>query len=235
MLSIENTYFYALVVNSDKFKALDDGTFFIERNSLVFDRILDYLRTGKLETLELSRYEMKMLMDDLDYYCIPLPIELQKLPDSLIWDVIKKSHNCTFSATDRTATKSGGGAAWNCGIIGNKTVDRYTVKIDNRALGNIMIGFSAGVAWNRIGSNANGGWFIYAQNGSLYGGNLSNAAYSAAINNGDQITVIREGNQIRFEKNNMNLGICPFTNVPNHPLFPAVDLSDVNTVITLVN
>jgi hypothetical protein len=67
LMSIENTYFYALVVNSDKFKALDDGTFFVERNSLVFDRILDYLRTGKLETLELSQYEMKMLIDDLDY------------------------------------------------------------------------------------------------------------------------------------------------------------------------
>jgi hypothetical protein len=30
LLSIENTFFYALIVNSDKFKPLDDGTFFIE-------------------------------------------------------------------------------------------------------------------------------------------------------------------------------------------------------------
>lgn len=231
-MSIENTYFYALVVNSDKFKALDDGTFFVERNSLVFDRILDYLRTGKLETLELSQYEMKMLMDDLDYYCIPLPIELQ---DPLVWDVIKKPDNCTFTS-DRTAKKSANGGAWNCGIIGNKAVDRYTVKIDSRASGNIMIGFSAGVTWNPNGSNyASNGWFIYAYNGKLYGGNLSDAAYSSEINNGDHITVIREGASIRFEKNNINLGTSSFTNVPNHPLFPAVDLFDENIVISLVN
>ena len=236
LLSIENTYFYGLVANSDKFKPLDDGTFFIERNPLVFDRILDYLRTGKLETLELSRYEMKMLMDDLDYYCIPLPSELQEPLDPLIWDVIKKPHSCTFA--DRTATKSAnGGAAWNCGIIGNKAVDRYTVRIDNRGLaGCVMIGFSAGVTWNPNGSNySTNGWFIYVPDGRLYGGNLYSTAYSTAINNGDHITVIREGASIRFEKNNINLGICSFTNVPNHPLFPAVDIRDINAVITLVN
>ena len=235
MLSIENTYFYALVVNSDKFKALDDGTFFVERNPLVFDRILDYLRTGKLKILELSQYEMEMLMDDLDYYCIPLPSELQESRDPLMWNVIKKPNNCTFA--DRTATKSAnGGAGWNCGIIGNKAVDRYTVKIDSRANGNIMIGFSAGITWNPNGSNyTTNGWFIYAADGSLYGGNLSGAAYSTSINNGDHITVIREGASIRFEKNKINLGICPFTNVPNHLLFPAVDIHDINTVITLVN
>ena len=239
MLSIENTYFYALVVNSDKFKALDDGTFFVERNPLVFDRILDYLRTGKLETLELSQYEMKMLMDDLDYYCIPLPSELQEVQDPLIWDIIKKPVNCTFTANDRTATKSGYEyeGQFNCGIIGNKAVDRYTVRIDNRgAAGCIMIGFSAGVKWDPNGLNyTTNGWFFYAADGSLYGGNLCNAAYSTAINNGDHITVIREGASIRFEKNNIHLGVCSFSNVPNHPLFPAVDLCDMNTIITLVN
>ena len=130
--------------------------------------------------------------------------------------------------------KSGNGAAWN-GIIGNKAVDRYTVKIDNRVSGNIMIGFSTGVTWNPNGSNySSNGWFIYALNGTLYGRDLSGAAYSTAINNGDHITVIREGASIRFEKNNISLGVC-FTDVPNHPLFPAVDLYDMNTVVTLVN
>ena len=44
LMSIPNTYFYQLIANSDKFKPNDDGTYFIERNPLVFDRILDYLQ-----------------------------------------------------------------------------------------------------------------------------------------------------------------------------------------------
>jgi len=199
-MSIENTYFYALVANSDKFKPLDDGTFFIERNPLVFDRILDYLRTGILETLELSPYEMKMLKDDLDYYSIPLPKEPED--HSIYWDVTKKPLKCTFTANDTTATKSANqGTGWDCGIIGNRAVDRYTVRIDNRGKGNIMIGFSSGATWNSNGPNyPTNGWFLYAYDGTLYGSTSSSTVPltdSAKINNGDIITVIREGTSIR--------------------------------------
>jgi len=201
----------------------------------VFDRILDYLRTGILETLELSPYQMNMLMDDLDYYGIPLPRELQHTP--IQWDVTEKPQKCTLTANNTTATKLTA-LGWDCGIIGNKAVDRYTVKIDNRGRsGCIMIGFSTGATWNPNGSNRDtNGWFISVNTGSLYGENrLGGVAYSTAINNGDHITVIREGASIRFEKNKVNLGICSFTTVPNHPLFPAVELWESSTVITLVN
>ena len=92
LMSIESTYFYGLITNSDKFRPSEDGSFFIERNPLVVDRILDYLRTGKMDTRDLTPYELDMLKDDIDYYCIPTPPELQ-----LHWDVTKTPANCVLS------------------------------------------------------------------------------------------------------------------------------------------
>ena len=79
LMSMENTFFYGLVANMDKFKPLEDGTFFIERDPLVFGRILNYLRTGKMDTSDLSPYAVDMLKDDLDYYLIPRPVELKDI------------------------------------------------------------------------------------------------------------------------------------------------------------
>ena len=76
LMSIPDTYFYGLITNSDRFKPLDDDTYFIERNPLVFDRVFDYLRTGKIETRDLTSLSISILKGDFDYYCIPLPKEL---------------------------------------------------------------------------------------------------------------------------------------------------------------
>ena len=103
LMAIPNTYFYGLVANSDKFKPLDDGTYFIDRNPLVFDRILDYLRTGQLETRELTLLAKDILKDDLDYYCIPVPENLQVPP--LCWDVNKKSDGCSYTNNNLTVAK----------------------------------------------------------------------------------------------------------------------------------
>ena len=259
LMSMENTYFYGLVANMDKFKPLDDGTYFIERDPLVFGRILNYLRTGKMDTRDLSPYAVEMLKDDFDYYCIPLPVELKvsiPLPvelkvSALRWDFSLKPINCSFSNDNLTAAKiSGGNMSWNCNIIGNTAVNRYTVRIDNRGAGEIdnrgageiMIGFTTGTTWKHA-SNTTNGWFINVRTGSLYGIGVSGSVYSTAgsgystaINQGDYITVIRQGTTIRFEKNKIDLGICqPFTGIPDQTLFPAIDMLGMDALVMLIN
>ena len=130
-----------------------------------------------------------------------------------------------------------GAGGWNCGVIGSLTVDKYTFKINERGKGNIMIGFSTGTKWNSNGMNyTTNGWFLYANDGKLYGKGLNGRAYTSPIQNGDFISVIRVGSAIRFEKNKTDLGICKaFTHIPDHPLFPAIDIDDFNTSLTLVN
>ena len=46
LLSIKDTYFYVLISNSENFKRQDNGSFLIKRDNLLFDRILNYFRTG---------------------------------------------------------------------------------------------------------------------------------------------------------------------------------------------
>ena len=59
--SIPGTYFYALVSFPEKYRPLEDGTYFIDRNPEVFDRVLDYLRNGKLVFECLNDYQKQLL------------------------------------------------------------------------------------------------------------------------------------------------------------------------------
>ena len=160
------------------------------------------------------------------------------LDRTLRWDFSLKPINCSFSNDNLTAAKiSGGNMSCNCNIIGNTAVNRYTVRIDNRGAGEIMIGFTTGTTWKNASKNhlANG-WFIYVRPGSLYGIGVSGSGYSTAINQGDYITVIRQGTTIRFEKNKIDLGICqPFTGIPDQTLFPAIDMLGMDALVMLIN
>ena len=239
LMSIENTYFYGLVANMDTFKPLVDGAFFIERNPLVFGRILDYLRTGRMDIRGLTPYAIDMLTDDLDYYCIPLPIELQvsTVVSHIYWD-IKKSDNCTLSNNNLTATKSFDDDD-EFGVVGNMAVDRYTVKIDSRGDdGGVMIGFSTVAPWD---INIDNLWYMLINvcDGSIHtsGTNNNDRIYSPEINDGDYITVIRHGTTIRLEKNNFALGACQsFTDIPDQSLFPCIIIYCKNRAsVSLVN
>ena len=226
LIAIPNTYFYGLITNSDKFKPRDDGTYFIERNPVVFDRVLDYLRTGKLEIRDLTLLSTNILKDDFDYYCIPLPNELKPLS----WDVNRRTVYHTYTNNNLTVTSS-----TSSGAIGNKAVDRYTVKVESDK--NLMIGFTTGAKYDvNSGNLVKNGWFIYAFNRKLYDNVVSWIGYSTPIKVGDYITVIREGTTIRFQKNKIDLEVCTaFKEIPNRPLFPVIKLYGSGGSVTLVN
>ena len=252
LMSIENTYFYGLLANSNKFKTNEEGVFFVDRNPLVFDRVLDFFRTGKLVIKDLTSYMLDMLKDDMDYYCIPLPEELQPVPISsvplLMWDENRKSTNCIYSNNNLTVTKTGDGI-WDCLVIGNVAVDKFTVRIDKiKNWGGVLIGFTNGDIWNPNKDHSyKNGWYINVYDGKLYGigieikNGINSAPYSSEIKNGDYLTVIREGNTIRFKRNKIDLGICHFEicpnfgYIPNQPLFPAVSMASLYTSVTIVN
>ena len=72
LMIFKNTYFYGLISNIEKFNDNKDGVIFIDRDPIVFDRVLNYLRTSKLNMIELTPYTKKILKEDFDYYCIPM-------------------------------------------------------------------------------------------------------------------------------------------------------------------
>ena len=234
LMSIDNTYFYGLLANCDKFQTQSDGSFFIDRNPRVFDKILDYFRYGKLEVQELTDVNIDMLKDDFDYYCIPLPKELRY---NLQWDS-KSNRSCYLVSNNNfTVTKSNRKTGI---VIGNVAVDRFTVKINEN--GFLAIGFYDGSSHDNIPTS--NGWFIDLRTGDIAGiGEKLGSHYyfnedgETAFINGDYVTVIREETWIRFEKNKVNLGYCEgFRKIPNQSLFPAVAFfgGDEGESVTLV-
>jgi BTB/POZ domain len=70
ILVINSTYF-SLLLSSPSFELDVNGEFFIDRNSIGFDRILDYMSTGELSTEGLNSYDKDCLYDNLKYFMIP--------------------------------------------------------------------------------------------------------------------------------------------------------------------
>ena len=218
LMAVPNTYFCGLIDNSDKFKPLDDGTYFIERSPVVFDKVLDYLRTRKLDSRNLTPLSIDLLKDDFDYYCIPLPNEL----NLLCWVVNNKVNFCTFTNNNLTLTQTPSNEVGT--VIGNIAVDKYTVKLES---GFLIIGFTQGRSCE--------GWFLHTTIDTI---NLdANHAYFHSFNIGDYITVIREGTTIRFEKNKTSLPECPvLKGIPDQPLFPAIQFyRGGRSSVTLIN
>ena len=190
----------------------------------------------------LNEYQIELLKDDFDYYSMDLPEELLPPPPVVVvssWDENRKSINATLSNNNLTVTKTSGNYNYNCGVIGSQAIDRYTVRIYNIEDEDIMVGFSTGASWDPNGYNyRKNGWFLCLYTGYLWGiGAVDGEPYTnEEFNTGDYITVIREGTTIRFQKNKVDLGVCTsFSNIPDQPLLPVLDVGSKNISLTLVH
>jgi hypothetical protein len=73
LLSFEGSFFYALL-NSGRWVAGRDGTYFVDRTPTYFETLLHFMRTGG--QLDLGRWtplELEHLREEFDFYQISLP------------------------------------------------------------------------------------------------------------------------------------------------------------------
>mmetsp|Transcript_63422 Transcript_63422/g.112733 ORF Transcript_63422/g.112733 Transcript_63422/m.112733 type:complete len:187 (-) Transcript_63422:16-576(-) len=71
LLRWEGTFFYDMLANVS-LQPSEDEPYFIDRDPIVFDRVVQCLRSGEeVDTRELSKRQMEILRDDLAYYQIP--------------------------------------------------------------------------------------------------------------------------------------------------------------------
>jgi WD40 repeat protein len=67
---VKNSTYLSLLLSSPSFELDVNGEFFIDRNSHCFDRILEYMSTGKLSTEGLNSYDKDCLYDNLKYFVV---------------------------------------------------------------------------------------------------------------------------------------------------------------------
>eukprot|EP01118_Nematostelium_gracile_P010358 TRINITY_DN3559_c1_g1_i2.p1 TRINITY_DN3559_c1_g1~~TRINITY_DN3559_c1_g1_i2.p1 ORF type:complete len:319 (-),score=66.20 TRINITY_DN3559_c1_g1_i2:3-959(-) len=125
LTSIEDTYFYAML-SSDQWKPNEYGEYFVDRSPKYFQRIIDFMRSGELIFDDLSGKEKKEIKIELDYYQIPIPESLKY--EKWHWDPQKKGKYITLTENNTIATCLKKDKI-NPVVIGNKSVDRFRIKI----------------------------------------------------------------------------------------------------------
>lgn len=69
LLRIEGTYFHAML-SSGVWTPLEDGAYFIDRPPEAFERILEFLSSGRMSYAGLNEYEVECLEANLDYFLL---------------------------------------------------------------------------------------------------------------------------------------------------------------------
>ncbi|KAL9646805.1 hypothetical protein ABK040_013667 [Willaertia magna] len=233
--------------------AIIDNKLFIDRNPITFSLILDHLRGYDVSfgINKMSNEELSYLSSDIIYYKL---FDLIKyLPRQCLKYLKKQNINVAqygahftkfdpnyFSANARLLNsgdrvrKYQGGAAWNCGVLGDNGCYNYKIKIINGGANNcLMIGFALKNSFLINGQNYSAhGWYFYYYNGSKYSQlGENNATYGRFTpKNGTVIEATYDPNAgtISFKVDDVDLGIA-YNNI-NAPVdfCPAFDIYEEN-------
>jgi len=111
LLRLPNTYFHALL-GSGKWQPDSEGAFFIDRNPKIFDRILDFMRSGKMDYTGLDDYSLEKLQDDCDYYQIEIPKNTMNENQIFICDSFDMETRSSLAAINGKSLRSISGNGW---------------------------------------------------------------------------------------------------------------------------
>jgi len=126
LTQIGGTFFSAMFSGKIKVVADKDGSFFIDRDPLVFPMILNFLRGIFPDFKVLSKKEIFALRNDSQYY------ELDDL-EALIDEVFKRKtwvwlpeSRCQLKNENKTVTKTGG-STWDCVVMSSEDLSGVVV------------------------------------------------------------------------------------------------------------
>jgi SPRY domain len=135
----------------------------------------------------------------------------------------------------KVSADGGDNTATYRGLIWDKSIHKYSVKIDESSEMSIMIGFGPSKSFNVYSVLSYCGWYLALDNGCLYSlkGDYRRE-YSSRCEVGDTITCIynSSSSEISFEKNGVSLGVA-FTNVKGEDIAPALVLMYEGARLTL--
>ena len=237
LMKLEGSYFAALLGSGGFKPDTPDGSYFVDKDQKHFDLIWGHAIDGRFHLdaeLAADKEALAKLVADFDYFGVDLPVQLQlavappkpKMKWTIDPDEGWNREHCTLSNGDLTATATGNG----CQVRGNAVSNRFTVRLD---------AIPTEVCISMVGTDDRV-WRMDVAAGRLWslgGVRLYAAAGVWSCNVGDRITMVKEGSDIRFEKNGVSLGVA-FTAADGVPadevLTPIVTMTRVGNIVTLV-
>jgi len=238
LLLIPNTYFYALL-SSGNFQPDSKGYYFIDRNGSNFECILDFLRTGKLRTSDLSQEQLLILEEDLDYFLISDKIDPELIPkvntepSKLKWDSAFCGNKIQLHSNDMSAKMTGGARSTWQSVIGTVSVNRFKLKIMNGKSG-VIIGFVEKPFFKPLEPifNTKHAWSLYTNGGLLYPGHAD--YLRSVIADGSIVETIYDEvkQKIRFIINGKEYGDV-FNGVPAG-VYPFIAMVYVNSELMII-
>lgn len=212
----------------------DDGSFFIDRSPMFFERIMASLRSGNpIDNSGLSFDEAVQLRHDVDYY--QLPSGIFTMPT--IWDACHCSSKVVISKDGRTVTANGdflnnGGAV----LATTPNVGFCHIRILHLGeAGPLRVGYMRGIAYKPDQFNDDG-WFVLS-NGDLFCRARGVVPrYCPELRRGDLVSAQfdKEAQTISFIVNGIDYGLA-FQDVVSErtSIFPCVLLTSLHASVSL--
>ncbi|KAF0697461.1 Aste57867_11845 [Aphanomyces stellatus] len=213
LLRVEGSYFYAML-GSGHWKPDNGNAFFLDLHAATFDRILTYLRTGKLWLDGLSKGEVAQVRASMEYL---------QLASSTSWDPAACSTHMDITNDMKTVTTSTLGKGNS--VIGLDPVTSFSVRVEAFGPSN-YVGLSPRPSFKLDGAG-NRGYYVRLSDGytTTHVGFEDRPSYGNVFTPGDVVTVrVSSDEKIHFERNGQELGVAFTITDPDMALYPAVTM-----------
>ncbi|KAF0694012.1 Aste57867_15071 [Aphanomyces stellatus] len=218
LLAVDDSYFHALLGCHDRWTPdSPQNAFFLDLHGHTFDRVLGFLRTGKLSLAGLNEWEQGHVWASMDY----LKLALAK-PEMWQWDPRHCSSALTISGEKLSLVRSRNDISSRQSAIGDSPRDCFHVQ-----LGGFGLRTFVGLFPRR--SPPLEGYFLRLDNGKKATQPMS-ATYetpynlAATFTPGDILTVRVIDGKVHFERNGRDLGPAFVVSDPCMPLYPVVSM-----------
>ncbi|KAF0695568.1 Aste57867_13608 [Aphanomyces stellatus] len=225
LLAVEGSYFHAML-GSGHWKPDVGDAYFLDLHGPTFDRVLIFLKTGKLWLEGLNKCDEAQLRASMDYLKLLNDTTIPPLPSDTCygwqWDASASSGSFALDVLTKSATKSRDNFV-AC-VVGTVSGTLFQIRLDHFE-GSCYVGLQARHQFKAEASLGAHGYFF----GVHRGFKCSQLDYHSqpyigggGIVAGDVVAMRVKNNAIHFEKNGQDLGPAFTVTDPTAALFPVV-------------
>ncbi|KAF0695570.1 Aste57867_13610 [Aphanomyces stellatus] len=219
LLAVEGSYFHVML-GSGHWKPDAGDAYFLDLHGPTFDRVLIFLKTGKLWLDGLNKCDETQLILSMDY--------LKLLGDGIPkptweWDFFACSPKIVLDSNRQTATKPSTTRAWSC-VMGTLPVTSFQVRLDDCGQ-RCYVGLQPRASFKPEAPGSRG-YYVRMCDGckcTSMGYDDRSHYRGVSFTSGDLVAVcVMSNNKIHFKKNGQDLGDVFILTDPMIELYPIV-------------